>query len=114
MRYLLKHYNITIINSFKYKSYEVFDAFENNDSIWETNEYETVKQVRDDYSNEKSDSNNVNFVNKKVNLKIFEFSNKKNDNDKNKMNIDNDENDDDDEKKESKSDRDIIEIWNDE
>ena len=55
------------------------------------------------------DSKNVNFVNEKMNLKIFELSKKKSDNDENKMNIVNDNNND-----KKKNYREIIEISNDE
>ena len=89
MRYLLSHYIITLINSFKYKIYDVFDILKDDDLIWKTKENEIVKQIKDiNLNDEKSNLKNDDFVNEKVNWKIFEFS-KKNDNSKNNnMNVD--------------------------
>ena len=60
---------------------------------------------------EKNDSKNVDSVNEKKNLKIFEFSKKKSDNDESKIDIDDDDNDD---EKKNRNDREIIEILNNE
>ena len=89
MRYLLLHYIITLVNSFKYEIYDVFDALKNNDSIWETNENEIVRQIKDiNLSDEKNDSKNDDLVNEKVNLKIFELSKKDSNSEDDKMNVD--------------------------
>ena len=111
MLHLLSHYNITVINLINYEFHEIFDAFENNDSIWKTNKNESIIQVKDNYLNEKNNLKNVDFVNKKMNLKIFEFLKKKTIMTKTKwilttmmMTM----------KKKSKNDREIIKISNDE
>ena len=98
----------------KYESYNVFDAFQNDDSIWEIDEHEIFKQVRNDYEIDKNEFENTDFVDENVNLRIFEFSKKENDSD--------DESDDDDEMKindekindEKIDNQKIIEISNDE
>ena len=89
MRYSLSHYIITLINSFKYKNYDVFDVLKNDDSLWKTNENELVRQIRDiNLNDEKNESKNDDFVNEKMNLKIFEFLKKNNNNENDKINVD--------------------------
>ena len=89
MRYLLLHYIVTLINSFKYEFYDVSNAFKYDDLIWKTNENEIVRQIKDtNLNDEKSDSKNNDFVSEKVNLKILELLEKNSKSENNKINVD--------------------------
>ena len=91
----------------------MLDAFQ-NDSIWETKENETFKQVRDNYLTNKRNFKNVEFIDKDMNLRIFKLS-KKDDDDENDDDDNDDENDENDEIKiDKQKNHEIIEISNDE
>ena len=63
---LLSHYIITLISILEHKTYNVLDYFRNNDTIWKIDENKNVKQIWDKFSIDKSDFENVKFVDKDV------------------------------------------------